>query len=151
MSRLYICVCNDYTHLSRKLFSHSSIGAPNQLYAVSQLLAVSEVWTYNKHAETHSTHSNNTGDLKCPATLWAHQAVPCLQAARGTATPRFLCAFSLCGCVLFGLSLLNVVRVFLPHFTFTSSHCDCLFWQKLSLVQWLDSWWFRSVKEMAEM
>lgn len=58
MSWLCICVCIDYTHLSRKLFSlyfQASVMmvdgwmiTSNQLCAASQRLAVSVVWTYTQ-------------------------------------------------------------------------------------------------------
>ncbi len=41
----------------------------------------------NPHANTHSTHGDDAGDLQRPAALAAHQAVPRPQAALGTAAP----------------------------------------------------------------
>ena len=42
----------------------------------------------HKHADAHSTHGDDAGDLKRSAALAAHQTIPRPQAALGTTPPR---------------------------------------------------------------
>lgn len=71
------------------------------------------------HADAASAEGDDAGDLQRPAALRAHQAVPRLQAALGTAAPR-ASALRLLVPLRLGLPRLRVL--FIPHLTLALSH-----------------------------
>lgn len=85
------------------------------------------------HVDAHSTPGYDAGDLKRPAALWAHHAVPELQAAFWAAflfffvlVLLFLLRFGIF--VFLRLSLLHVMGLLIPIVTFTFSHVPVLRW-----------------------
>lgn len=73
----------------------------------------------DKHAEAHAAHGDDAGDLQRSAAPGAHQTVPRLQAALGTAALRALCPLCL---VFLRLGLSYVGVLFIPHLALTSPH-----------------------------
>lgn len=73
----------------------------------------------DKPADAHAAHGDDAGDLERPAALRAHQTVPRLQAALGTAALR---AFSPLCLVFLRLCLPCFNVLFIPHLALTSSH-----------------------------
>lgn len=71
------------------------------------------------HADAHSTHGDDAGDLKRPAALAAHQAVPRPQAALGTTAAR---APALRFPVTLRLRCPRVPVLLIPLLTLTFSH-----------------------------
>lgn len=71
------------------------------------------------HADARSAKGDDAGDLKRPAALWAHQTVPGLQTALGTAAAR---ASALRDLVFLGLGLPRVAVFFVPLLALAFSH-----------------------------
>lgn len=90
-----------------------------QGYTLQRIIQAVNDFLTHPHADAGSAEGNDAGDLQRPAALRAHQAVPRLQAAFGTATPR-ASALRLLVSLWLGLPRLRVL--FIPLLALALSH-----------------------------